>query len=132
MPIIEVLLTYRWRNYIKGPFYILLLIHIIYYIFYTVAISFPEEIFGYNPGSPIQHHGHLVCLIVVLLTWTLFLIEEVKQMIDPKQKYWESPYNYIDLLALLFPLITFILLITIGPHLVSTYDVMKYNYLLLH
>jgi hypothetical protein len=120
-PIIEVLLAHRWRNHVKVPFYFLLLIHIVYYIFYTVAISFPEEIFDYNPGSSIQRHSHLVCLAIVLLTWILFLLEEMKQIIILKWKYWKSAYNYIDLLALIFPLVTFILLITDGPHLVSIY-----------
>jgi ABC-type transport system substrate-binding protein len=121
IPIVEVLLTRRWRNFIKKPFYIILSTPILFYIFYTVAILFPEEIFGYTPGSSIQHTRHLVCLIIALLTWILFFLQEIKQMIDLTGKYWKSIYNYIDLLAGIFPLVTFILLVTDSPHLVSSY-----------
>jgi hypothetical protein len=127
IPIVEVLLTHKWRNFIKGPFYIILSTQILFYIFYTVAISFPEEIFGYTPGSPIQHTGHLVCLVITLLLWILFLLQEMKQMVALKRKYWKSLYNYIDLLAGIFPLVTFILLVTDSPHLVSNCVFTKAN-----
>jgi hypothetical protein len=118
-PVIEVLLTYRWRNYIKSRFYIIFFIQILFYIFYTVSISFSEEIFNYKPGVPIRNPSHLICLAITFLTWILFLLQEIRQMVTLKWNYWKSTYNYIDLLAATLPLVTFILLITNDPYLVS-------------
>ncbi|KAI8880984.1 hypothetical protein K501DRAFT_335006 [Backusella circina FSU 941] len=128
VPIIEVLLTHRWRNYVKGPFYIILFIQILFYIFYTVSISFPEEIFSYIPGSPIQDPGHLVCLVIAFLTWILLSLQEAKQMITLQWEYWKSPYNYVDILACIFPLVSSILLFIDGPHL---YDISSFTTLVL-
>lgn len=124
-PITEVLLTHIWRNHVKYPFYMLLSIQILFYICYTVAISFPEEIFGYTPGSPIRHPGHLVCLAVAFVMWILCLFQEVRQMMALKWEYWRSLYNYIDLFAAIFPLITFCLLVTDSSQLVSVYKTMR-------
>jgi hypothetical protein len=118
-PVIEVLLTYRWRKYIKSRFYIILFIQILLYIFYTVSVSFSEEIFNYKPGILIRNSSHLICLAITFLTWILFLLQEMRQMVTLKCGYWKSTYNYVDIIAATLPLVTFILLITNDPYLVS-------------
>jgi hypothetical protein len=119
-PIIEALLLHRWENNIKRVCYTMFFIQILFYIFYAISVSFPEEIFGYTPGSPFQHAGHIACLVITFLTWNTFWLQEAKQMFDLKKDYWKSFYNYIDLLASFLPLVTFILLRLNTPHLVST------------
>ncbi|KAI8880959.1 hypothetical protein K501DRAFT_335048 [Backusella circina FSU 941] len=128
IPIVEVLLTHKWRKHIQGSFYIILFFQVLFYMLYTVSVSFPEEIFGYTPGSTIQHRDHLVCLIITALTWILFVTQEVKQIIALKWEYWKSPYNYVDLLAAIFPLVSLILMLTDAPHL---YDISSLSTLIL-
>jgi hypothetical protein len=96
-------------------------IQILFYILYTISVSFPEEVFGYTPGSPIQHTGHIICLAFTCITWSTFWLQEAKQMLELKREYWKSLYNYIDLLATFLPLVSFILLRLNTPHLVSTH-----------
>jgi hypothetical protein len=116
----EIILIHRCNNHIKSLYYKIFFIQILFYIFYSISVSFPEEVFGYTPGSPIQHTGHIVCLVFTFVTWNIFWLQEAKQMLDLGRKYWESWYNYIDLLASILPWVTFILLRLNTPHLVST------------
>jgi hypothetical protein len=117
--VIEVLIDNKWRESARDGLFGILVIHLVYYVFYSLGISFPEEFFGYVPGTPIRKTGHLGCIAMMVTAGTFLFFQETVQMRAWGFSYFKSIFNYIDLAAFILPLTTLALLVTNGTYLVS-------------
>ncbi|KAI8875788.1 hypothetical protein K501DRAFT_338494 [Backusella circina FSU 941] len=115
--VIEVLIDHKWRHSARDGLYGILAIHLVYYVFYTLGVSFPEEVFGYVPGTPIHNSKHLVCIAMMVWTGTFLFFQEMVQIKAWRFAYFQSVFNYIDLAAFILPLTTLALIISDGKYL---------------
>jgi hypothetical protein len=117
---VEVIVDNKRRGYASILYYFTLFIHVMYFILYSAGISFPEEIFGYIPGTVIDHNGHKFCIIMTVLVGAFLFIQEIIEAVAYKASYFKSVYNYIDIATFVLPIVTYILLRTNGTYLVSS------------
>jgi hypothetical protein len=117
--VMEVLTQYKWNTFAKKKFAFILMVHIIYYISYFTAVSFPEELYNYQPGTAVTHPQHIVSIIIMMISGSFLLLQEARQFWINKLEYIGSAYNYIDLAAFILPVTTLVLLTSNPTHLVS-------------
>ncbi|KAI8883517.1 hypothetical protein K501DRAFT_333305 [Backusella circina FSU 941] len=110
--IMTLLTQYKWKKFARKRFFLILFIHIIYYISYTIAVTFPEEIYAYQPGNVPTHPGHYISIVLMFASSVTLLLQEFRQFRLTKLEYITSFYNWIDLAAFVLPITTFCLLLT--------------------
>ncbi|KAL9557249.1 hypothetical protein MBANPS3_001480 [Mucor bainieri] len=118
--VLEVLLQYKWEKFARKRFLMVYFIYLTYYISYSIGVSFPREVFGYELGTPISNNsGHLACVILMFISGGVLLIQEVHQLLKSHSKsaYLVSLYNIIDIAAFVFPAVTFWQVATNTDHL---------------
>ncbi|KAF1800675.1 hypothetical protein FB192DRAFT_1120338 [Mucor lusitanicus] len=118
--VLEVLLQYKWEKFARKRFLMVYLIYLAYYISYSVGVSFPREVFGYELGTPITNNsGHLACIILMFISGGVLFLQEVHQLLKSHSKsaYLASLYNIIDIAAFIFPAVTFWQILTNADHL---------------
>ncbi|KAI8978581.1 hypothetical protein BDB01DRAFT_264163 [Pilobolus umbonatus] len=107
--VMEIMLNYKWREFARWRFSVMMIIHVIYYLSYSFAVSFPQEAYGYQPGLPITHPLHVVATVFMFLTVSIFLLQEVRQCLKFSMlEYITSAYNWIDLAAYSLTITTFL------------------------
>jgi hypothetical protein len=114
----ETLTIYKWNTFARQRFLWILFVYAIFYISFSVGVAFPDEVFGYNPGEPISQLGHLVTIAIMLMTWFLLIVQEIRQFSNNIAAYM-SFYNLIDWAALIMSIYSFILLRTNANYIVS-------------
>jgi hypothetical protein len=117
--VIDILISYKWKKFARSRFYFILFCHSVYYVAYSTSVSFPEELFGYVPGTPLTHLSHLMTIIIMFLFGFILFVQEYRQFALNRLEYFRSFYNYFDLAAFSLPVATFILLRTGSGFLVS-------------
>lgn len=119
--VIEVLLYYKWKTFLRPRFYIVCFIHLVYYLFFIFGVLFARERFAYSLGASLYENSWHVVVIALMFTMNLILsIQELRQFL--KFGFWryiKSIYNIIDLAALVAPPVCFWLMITASSNLVS-------------
>jgi hypothetical protein len=115
---IEVLTLYKWRTYIGKRFILILFVHAVYYISFSVGVSFGQEVFGYQLGQTMSHRGHYATITIMFLSWFILFVQEIRQFMYNIPAYMNF-YNLIDWTALVMPIASFGLLLTNGKYIVS-------------
>ncbi|KAL9545880.1 hypothetical protein MBANPS3_006934 [Mucor bainieri] len=112
--VIEVLLYYKWRTFLRHRFYLVCFIHLVYYSFFISGVLFARECFAYTLGTSISNSPVHVFLIALMFAANLTLsIQELRQFLKMGLwKYIKSVYNIVDLAALVMPPICFWLMIS--------------------
>lgn len=108
--VMEILLQYKWKQFAFWRFVIVCIIYLLYYITYSVGVSFAGPAFGYVLGSPITDKGHLACIILQFICAGIMLFQELHQLkrVDGYINYVLSPYNWVDLAAIVLPTLMFV------------------------
>ncbi|KAI8976472.1 hypothetical protein BDB01DRAFT_853115 [Pilobolus umbonatus] len=110
--VIEVLLSYKWKEFGFRTFMIMMMIHLMYYSSFIAAVSFPKELYGYEPGTTITHPQHLAATVLLFVSFGIILIQELRQfMMFSKKEYFASFYNYIDLASYSLTITSFVQLL---------------------
>lgn len=115
--VLEVMLQYKWRKFLRIRFVGICLIQATYYISYCTGVLFAFEMYGYdstNEERLITSNGkHLASIIIAFISGSVLLGQEINQVIKSKRvfDYLKSGYNWVDLAAFVFPLVTFFQLI---------------------
>lgn len=119
--VLEVLLEYKWKKFIRRYFMLMYAVYLIYYISFSVGVSFAREVFHYELGAPVTSHGQIGCFVLMFLSVTFLMYQEFRQFIKSYNKigYIASLYNWIDWLAFSLPLASFALLLKGGTNFVS-------------
>lgn len=106
--VLEVLLQYKWKTFARSRFFWIYMLHLLYYISYSLSVLFAGEMFSYTPGTPISHE-HLACIVLMFIAAAIFLLQEIHQLIKCHSltSYIFSPYNIFDMIAITFPALTF-------------------------
>lgn len=120
--VFEVLLQYKWESFVRRRFFLVYFIHLTYYISYSVGVLYPREVFGYALGTVITNNkGHLACITLMFLSGGILLIQEIHQFIKCHSKfaYLISPYNVLDILAFVLPVVNFWQIATFQDGIVS-------------
>lgn len=110
--IMEMLVKYKWEEFVRSRFWLVLLCHAVFYVSYSTGVSFPEELFGYTPGTKMTHPSHYVAVVIMFISGFILLVQEYRQFTLNRLEYFRSFYNYVDLAAFVLPVATFILLLT--------------------
>ncbi|KAI8875468.1 hypothetical protein K501DRAFT_280340 [Backusella circina FSU 941] len=113
--VMEMLVQYKWEMFARSRFYFIFFCHLVYYASYSTGVSFPEELFGYTPGTPLTHPSHFVAIVIMFISGVALLIQEYRQYTLNRLEYFRSFYNYVDVAAFTLPVATFILLRTRDP-----------------
>lgn len=123
--VLEKMLDYKWDAFVYWRFYVLLLIHLVYYISYFVGVCFAQTAFGYVPGSPLSNHGQIACIVLMFFSVLLIIIQEGRQLVKAYSKigYGRSFYNWVDFAAICLPTIVFASLLTNKPYFVSIFKI---------
>lgn len=123
--VLEVMLQYKWRKFVRARFIGVFFIHIAYYISYCTGVLFAYEMYGYDSTDSKRlvsaHPQHMASIIVAFLSGLVLLGQEIHQIIKSKSltRYIKSGYNWVDLAAFVFPLVTFFQLILNMKYFVS-------------
>ena len=106
--IYALVLSYKWKKFVRMRFYQTFLIHLLFYIASFLSIAFAQEVFGFVLGSSslTDSNAHIVLITFFFLTGTVLLIQKVRQVWSLPRKYMASFYNIFDLLLLLLLLTT--------------------------
>lgn len=108
--VLEVLLQYKWKTFARKRFMQMYCIYIIYYISYSIGVLFPKNVFDYtNEASVLTDSRHILCIVSMLTTGFFLFSQEVRQFNKSTSKlsYIVSPYNIVDFIALILPLVGF-------------------------
>jgi hypothetical protein len=119
--VMEVAIHYKWKMFARMRFFVILFVHMIYYISYTAAITFPQELYNYEPGSAIEHKQHFLSIALMFVSVYALLLQEFTEFISRTLEYFSSFYNWVDLAAFALPIVAFVLLLTGNDLLVSLY-----------
>jgi hypothetical protein len=92
----------------------------VYYISFSVGVSFGQEVFGYQLDQTMSHRGHYATITIMFLSWFILFVQEIRQLMYNIPAYMNF-YNLIDWTALIMPIASFILLLTNGKFIVSYY-----------
>jgi hypothetical protein len=121
--VLEAMLDYKWKTFIRKKFAIICFIHSAYYISYCTGVLFAKEMYGYNSTDEERRlsssHQHIASISILLFFGLIFFIQEARQIFHTKMNYFSSGYNWVDCLALVLPLITFFQLVFNGDYFVS-------------
>jgi hypothetical protein len=122
--VLEVLLQYKWRKFARWRFWcVICAIHVIYYISYSTGVLFSHELYGFVPGksSLLDDRRHLVSIIFMCVSGSVLILQEFHQFFYTYRflSYFRSGYNWVDILAFIFPLITLLQSLLGWDHLVG-------------
>lgn len=119
--VIEVLLYYKWKTFIRKRFFLVCVIHLVYYLSFCLGVLFARECFAYTLGTWISGDPLHAALIVLMLITNFFLsVQELLQFLKIGfWRYFKSIYNIIDLASLVMPLVSFWMMIAGNSQLVS-------------
>lgn len=121
--VLEVLLYFKWKKKIKYRFFLICFIHAVYYVSFSVGVLFSREVFDYSPGMPIVNNAkHIATVTLMLVSCGILWIQEARQFYKMGfgcWKYFFSFYNYVDLFALVLPIVDLWQMLTDKPGLVS-------------
>jgi hypothetical protein len=124
---LEALLNYKWNHFVRYRFYFVFFLQLLYYICFSVGVSFAREVFKYQDvtESLTINVGHMVCICLFFLIAFILAVQEVRQLWKLQNwiNYFKSVYNWMDIAALALPVTTFILLITNHDAFVSIFFV---------
>lgn len=119
------MLQYKWKTFIRKRFIGVCLIHVVYYVSYCTGVLFANEMYGYdsaNEGRSLTaDNKHIVSLFIMFLSGFSLFFQEVRQIYFSQKKmdYFRSWFNYVDLLAFIFPLVTVFQMVFNGNYFVS-------------
>lgn len=108
----EVSMQYKRKMFARTKLFCVLFVHTIYYICYTTAVTFSDELYNYEPGSVPEHPEHCESIITMFLSGAILLSQEFREFRSRKLEYITSFYNWIDLAAIALPAAAFGLLLT--------------------
>lgn len=119
--VVEVLLYYKWKAFIRKRFYLVCFIHLMYYLSFCVGALFSRECFDYTIGNSISNNPQHIAPIALMFVANLILsIQELRQFFNMGLlRYFKSFYNIVDLAALTMPPVCFWLMISGNSTLVS-------------
>jgi len=122
--VLEVLLYFKWKKKIKYRFFLICFIHAVYYVSFSVGVLFSREVFDYAPGMPIANNAkHIATVTLMLVSSGILWIQEARQFFKMKITYWNRSssffYNFVDLVALILPIVNLWQMLTDKPGLVS-------------
>lgn len=122
--VLEVLLYFKWKKKIKYRFFLICFIHAVYYVSFSVGVLFSREVFDYAPGMPIANNAkHIATVTLMLVSCGILWIQEARQFFKMKITYWNRSssffYNFVDLVALILPIVNLWQMLTDKPGLVS-------------
>lgn len=122
--VFNVLLDYKWRKFARWRFWLMICpVHITYYITYSTGVLFPQELYGYTAGtsSVKDDSRHLVSIVLMVAMGLVLIGQECRQVYyTPKRsEYFWSGYNWVDILAFIFPMVTLLQMICNWNYLVS-------------
>ncbi|KAG1121532.1 hypothetical protein G6F42_012337 [Rhizopus arrhizus] len=119
--VLEALLYFKWKKKIKYRFFLICFIHTVYYVSFSVGVLFSREVFDYMPGMPIANNAkHMATVTLMLVLCGVLWIQEARQFYKMEftcWKYFCSFYNYVDLLALMLPIVNLWQMLTSSPGL---------------
>lgn len=107
--VFEIMLQYKWQTFARSRFFLVCLIHLTFYISYTAGVSFSREVFGYTLGSPLTDHGQIACICLMFISAFILVVQEFHQFfrVIGKINYLLSPYNWVDVTAIVLPIVMF-------------------------
>ncbi|KAL9559060.1 hypothetical protein PS6_000953 [Mucor atramentarius] len=121
--VLEALLYFKWKKKIKYRFFLICFIHAVYYVSFSVGVLFSREVFDYVPGMPIANNAkHMATVTLMLVSCGVLWTQEARQFYKMEftcWKYFCSFYNYVDLLALVLPIVNLWQMLTSSPGLAS-------------
>lgn len=119
--VLEIMLQHKWKQFAHFRFVIVCCVYLLFYITYSVGVSFAEKSFGYVLGSPITDKGQLACICLMFISAFVLLFQEGHQFKRARGKinYILSPYNWVDLAAIVLPTIMFVAMIENHAYFVS-------------
>ncbi|GAN11046.1 hypothetical protein MAM1_0457d10599 [Mucor ambiguus] len=107
--ILETLLYFKWKKKIKYRFFIVCFVHVVYYVSFSVGVLFADQVFDYTIGTTIAGNAkHILTIALMLVSCGILWYQEVRQFFKMGLNCWKyffSFYNYVDLVALIFPII---------------------------
>lgn len=108
--ILVVLLEYKWKMFARKKFALICFIHALYYVSYSTGVLFSRTLYvkGENNEFDMEHPGHIVSLAVMGLSLATLSYKEMQQFFSGRSKmaYINSGYNWVDLAAFGFPVLT--------------------------
>ncbi|CAO0791430.1 unnamed protein product [Mucor circinelloides] len=112
--VVEVLLYYKWKIFIRKRFYLICFIHLMYYLSFCFGVLFARECFDYTIGNSISDNPQHIAPITLMFVANLVLsIQELRQFFNMGLlRYFKSFYNIVDLAALIMPPVSFWLMIS--------------------
>lgn len=121
--ILETLLYFKWKKKLKYRFYLVCLVHAVYYVSFSVGVLFAHEVFDYTIGTTIASNAqHILVIVLMLASCCVLWFQEVRQFFKIGSACWKyvlSFYNCLDLVALTLPAINLWQMSTDRPGLVS-------------
>lgn len=119
--VVEVLLYYKWKTFIRKRFYLICFIHLMYYLSFCFGVLFARECFDYTIGNSISDNSQHIAPIALMFVANLILSgQELLQFFKMGPfRYFKSFYNIVDLAALTMPPVCFWLMISGNSTLVS-------------
>ncbi|KAL7320004.1 hypothetical protein PS15m_003076 [Mucor circinelloides] len=111
--VVEVLLYYKWKTFIRKRFYLICFIHLMYYLSFCVGVLFARECFDYTIGNSISNPQHIAPIALMFVANLILSGQELLQFFKMGLlRYFESFYNIVDLAALIMPPVSFWLMIS--------------------
>lgn len=121
--VLETLLYFKWKKKLKYRFYLVCLVHAVYYVSFSVGVLFAHEVFGYTIGTTLASNPeHLLAIVLMLASCGVLWFQEVRQFFKMRATCWKyvlSFYNCLDLVALALPTINLWQMLTDRPGLAS-------------
>ncbi|CAO0793275.1 unnamed protein product [Mucor circinelloides] len=119
--VLEALLHFKWRRKIKYRFFLICFIHAVYYVSFSVGVLFSREVFDYVPGMPIANNPkHMATVTLMLVSCSVLWLQEARQFFKMGLTYWNHSsffYNFVDLVALILPIVNLSQMLTSSPGL---------------
>ncbi|GAA5803911.1 hypothetical protein HPULCUR_009396 [Helicostylum pulchrum] len=108
--ILEVLLEYKWKMFARKKFAFICFIHALYYVSYSTGVLFSRTLYvkGENNEFDMEHPGHIASLVVMGFSLAILVYKETQQFFNGRSKmaYINSGYNWVDIAAFGFPVLT--------------------------
>lgn len=122
--VLEVILQYKWEHFARWRFGMICIIHLIYYVSYSIGVLFAEDLFDHGTSQEtysITSPGQICCLALMFCSVSILMIQEVRQFWKTysKRHYFFSGYNWIDFAAIVLPIYTLIQMIYGWQYFVS-------------
>lgn len=108
--VLEVMLQYKWKTFARWRFVYICIIHAIFYVSYSTGVLFSQELYGHDPEEDfvLEAPGQIVSIVLMSLAIFILMLQEVRQFwkTHSRLEYFLSGYNWIDISAFVFPILT--------------------------